>query len=171
MSFRVAPSLAHYQVLPSQFMSSQDARHRSYKLVVGVLIFANEKVLLLQRSATERHYPNIWELPSGKVEPEDATVLDAAARECLEETGLTITEFTGQGKGFEYGIDGRKTLQLNFKVEVRNEDEVTINPDEHQGYKWCTKKEVGEVGGTEATLDILKDTFSGLRGNQSGKAI
>ena len=162
MSFRVSPSLTHYQVLPSQFLSSQGACYRSYKLVVGVLIFADEKVLLLQGAATEGHYPNIWELPSGKVEPEDATALDAAARECLEETGLIITAFTGEGKTFEYGIDGRKTLQLNFKVEVRKEDEVTINPDEHQAYQWCAEKDIGEVGVTDATLDVLKDAFSRL---------
>jgi len=159
MSFHVTPSLAHYRVLPSQFLSSQDARHRPYKVVVGVLIFADEKVLLLRRAATERHYPNIWELPSGKVEPEDATILDAAARECLEETGLTITAFTGEGKPFEYGIDRRKTLQLNFKVEVHKEDEVTINLDEHQAYQWCSEKDVAEVDVTDATRDTLKDAF------------
>ena len=80
-------------------------------------------------------------------------------------TGLTITEFITEGKSFEYGIDGRKTLQLNFKVEVSKEDEVTINPDEHQAYRWCAEKDVGEVGVTDATFDVLKDAFTELHGN------
>ena len=159
MSFRVSPSLAHYHISPWQFLSSQDAQHDSHKVAVGVLIFADEKVLLLHRASTERHYPNIWEFPSGGVEAEDPTVLDAATRECLEETGLIVTAFTGQGKSFEYGIDGRKTLQLNFKVEVRKGDEVTINLDEHQAYQWCGEEDVAEIGVTDATLDILKDAF------------
>src|SRR5205085_3112569 len=61
--FPCRPGLARYYVLPSQFMSSLDTPRRSFKLVVGVLIFANEKVLLPQRAAKEHHYPNIWELP------------------------------------------------------------------------------------------------------------
>lgn len=55
---------------------------------MGVVILQKHKVLLFQRSGAERHFPNIWELPSGKVENDDATLLDAAARECLEETGM-----------------------------------------------------------------------------------
>jgi 8-oxo-dGTP pyrophosphatase MutT (NUDIX family) len=160
MTFRVAPPLAHYQVLPSRFLSSIDAQFRPNKLVVGILVFTDGKVLLLHRSAMERHYPNIWELPSGKVDPGDATILNAAARECLEETGLTITEFLAEGKSFEYTIGTRKTLQLNFKAKVRKGDEVIISPDEHQAYKWCAEKDLAEAGVTDATLNVLKHAFS-----------
>lgn len=76
-----------------KFLSSKNGHDRPDTLVVGVLILVNKSVLLLQRAATERYYPNIWELPSGKVEPEDATLLDAAARECMEETGLRSPNF------------------------------------------------------------------------------
>ena len=62
-------------------------------------------------------------------------------------------------------------MQLNFKVEVSKEDEVTINPNEHQAYRWCAEKDVGEAGVTDATFDVLKDAFTELHGNLPVKSI
>jgi 8-oxo-dGTP pyrophosphatase MutT (NUDIX family) len=118
------------------FFNSIPAETRPNKLVVGVLILSSDKVLLLQRAATERYYPNIWELPFGKVEADDVTLLDAAARECLEETGLTVMVFLAEGKSFRYSTGiGSSSLQLNFDVEVQEEDPVIVNPEEHQAYR------------------------------------
>jgi 8-oxo-dGTP pyrophosphatase MutT (NUDIX family) len=47
------------------------------------------------------------ELPSGKVESEDPTLLDAATRECFEETGMTVTEFLEEANSFEHMVKGR----------------------------------------------------------------
>jgi 8-oxo-dGTP pyrophosphatase MutT (NUDIX family) len=92
------------------------------------------RVLLLQRSATERQYPNIWEFPSGKVESWDESILAAAARECKEETALTVPEFVRELKSFEYFVEGRgKMMQLNFEVIVDGED-VVISDEERQAY-------------------------------------
>jgi 8-oxo-dGTP pyrophosphatase MutT (NUDIX family) len=167
MSFRIAASLQSRQISRSNFLNSTPAATRPNKVVVGVLIFLSDKILLLQRAATERHYPNIWELPSGKVEAEDATLLDAAARECLEETNLTVTAFVGEGKSLKYSIPGAgSSLQLNFDVEVREGDPVIVNPEEHQGYRWCDEKEVEMVAVTDAIKDILTDAFD--RRNRNG---
>jgi 8-oxo-dGTP pyrophosphatase MutT (NUDIX family) len=152
------------------FLNSTPTEARPNKLVVGVLIFSSDNVLLLQRAATELHYPNIWELPSGKVETEDATLLDAAARECLEETGLTVTAFVAEGKSFKYSTGkGSSSLQLNFNVEVQEGDPIIINPEEHQAYQWCSEDEIEIVGVTDATKDILKDAFSRRRRISRGK--
>jgi len=160
MTFHVASSLKNRHISCSQFLNS-DTNTRLTKLVVGVLIFSNDKVLLLKRAAAERHYPNIWELPSGKVESEDETILDAAARECFEETGLMVTAFVAEGRSFEYTIAGRGlSLQLNFIVKVREGDSVRINPEEHQAYQWYAEQQIEQVGVTEATMEILKDTFN-----------
>lgn len=160
MSFQVARTLATRQISSSSFLNSVAPDIRPAKLVVGVLVFSNDQVLLLQRAATERHYPNIWELPSGKVESQDATLLHAAARECMEETGLTVTGFVADAKSFEYSIAGRgSTLQLNFNVEVRAGDSVIIDPSEHKSYRWCAGEEIKDIGVTDATRETLKDAF------------
>lgn len=46
------------------------------------------QTLLLCRAATDS-YPLKWEVPGGSVDADDATILDAVARELWEETGLT----------------------------------------------------------------------------------
>jgi 8-oxo-dGTP pyrophosphatase MutT (NUDIX family) len=59
------------------------------QLVVGAVIRHGSDVLLLKRPADD-FMGGIWELPSGKVEP-DETLGQAVAREVLEEAGLTVT--------------------------------------------------------------------------------
>lgn len=160
MKFRTAVSLTHRQVSRSIFLNSTPAESRPNKLVVGVLVFSTDKVLLLQRAATERYYPNIWELPSGKVEAEDDTLLDAAARECFEETGLIVTDFVAEAKSFTYSTgESSSSLQLNFDVKVQEGDMVVVNPKEHQAYQWCTEKDIEKVGVTDSTKEILRDAF------------
>jgi 8-oxo-dGTP pyrophosphatase MutT (NUDIX family) len=161
MSFNVTASLIHRKISLSQFLSS---RAKTTKLSFGVLIFRNDKVLILQRAANGIHYPNIWELPSGKVESKDATLLNAAARECFEETGLIVTEFIKEAESFEYTIEGRGwSLQLNFEVNVREEDDVKICPEEHQAYKWHTEKDIQDTGLTEATKRVVENAFRSHR--------
>ena len=170
MKFRIPGSLAHRQVSRSMFLNSTPAETRPNKLVVGVLIFSSDRILLLQRAATERFYPNIWELPSGNVEIEDVTLLDAAARECFEETALTVTAFVAEGKSFKYSTSkGSTSLQLNFDVEVQEGDHVIVNPEEHQAYQWCSEQEIEMVGVTDATKEILKDSYARRRRTARGK--
>jgi 8-oxo-dGTP pyrophosphatase MutT (NUDIX family) len=161
--FQVAPSLTVFQQSLPQYLLSLPESSRPVKVVVGVLIFSPKpSVLLLQRSATERVYPNLWELPSGKVELDDETLLHAAARECKEETGLEVTEFTAAAESFEYTIEGRgRTLQLNFLANVRDVEEVAVS-EEHQAFGWYSEEEIKEVGVTEATRGILTDGFTKL---------
>ena len=50
------------------------------KLVVGAIIFhptsAVPKLLLVKRAAHETAFPNVFETPGGKVDDEDASILD-----------------------------------------------------------------------------------------------
>ena len=49
-----------------------------------------ERILLLQRAATSKHDPGLWELPGGKMDYGEQ-LPEALAREVTEETGLTVT--------------------------------------------------------------------------------
>lgn len=164
MKFLLSGSSECWQVSLTTFLELTNSENRPVKVVVGVVILQKDKVLLLQRSAAERHFPNIWELPSAKVENDDATLLDAAARECLEETGMMVTEFVAEAKSFEYTIEGRGlTLQLNFIVEA--EGNVGINQKEHQQHGWYTEGEVKQIEVTESTREVLTGAFEWHRRN------
>ncbi|KAI9783516.1 MAG: hypothetical protein M1839_003686 [Geoglossum umbratile] len=107
--------------------------HPNYdRLVVGALIFAHKpfdnraRILLVQRSANERAFPQAWEVPGGSAEGSDPTILHSVAREVFEETGLRLTRFVRQvGEGAEFVTPGRgrngrsrRWMKLSFEVEV-----------------------------------------------------
>lgn len=58
------------------------------KVAVGVLIENGDKVLLVRR--VNEPFKGLWTLPAGFVDREEDPVR-AAERECLEETGLTVS--------------------------------------------------------------------------------
>ena len=100
-------------------------------LAVGAFIFtpveldpsAQLRVLQVQRAATERSFPNLWEVPGGGADEKDPTILHSVAREIFEETGLHLTRFVREvGNGFEFKTGPRHRpkiwLKLTFEIEV-----------------------------------------------------
>lgn len=55
---------------------------------VGVVALKDKSALLVLHGESAQHLTGVWGLPGGRLEPEE-TLLDAAAREFWEETGLT----------------------------------------------------------------------------------
>jgi 8-oxo-dGTP pyrophosphatase MutT (NUDIX family) len=115
------------------------------------------------------------EVPGGKVDDTDKTLLHAAVRELKEETGLVATRVCGKAAEFTFE-DGRPGhqpvtwLKLIFHMEVENL-EVTLDPVEHQRYLFATKEEIEHdlVGGvtlayiSEENKRIKLDAFSLLK--------
>ena len=127
-------------------------------------------LLLIQR-AEEDTFPHFWEIPGGSVEQTDSTILDAVAREVLEETGLRLTRLVEQiGEGLlMWSRRSVPFLRLAFEIEVaeiparmtlthiqpsghREADDsdsgtvhdipVKLNPEEHQNYEWVTEDDL-----------------------------
>ena len=102
------------------------------KLVVGAVIYKNNKFLLLERVPSD-FMGGFVEIPSGTVEDEE-DLLTALAREVEEETGLLVTSVLEYLGSFDYrSSSGKKTRHFNFFVEVED-DEIRLNPTEHQAY-------------------------------------
>jgi 8-oxo-dGTP pyrophosphatase MutT (NUDIX family) len=125
----------------------------------------------LKRAAHEVYFPNVFELPSGKVDPEDLTIKHALAREVQEETGLDITGIIAELKPMVYTTEktvvddtGREILvsksaiQLNYIVSVSNGD-VKLNADEHPESSWATEGELQGLNITSAMRVVIQDTF------------
>lgn len=169
ITIHIPPQL-HHLAIPLQRYLDQNPKYNC--LGVQAYIFTPSpipRVLLVQRSATETAFPNLWEGPGGGAEPSDPTILHSVAREVFEETGLHLTRFTRQvGNGVEF--KGRRKEQwqkLSFVIEVaeippldshhqpahengdaeaRDHIGITLDPAEHQAYKWATEEQIRECG-------------------------
>ena len=141
------------------------------KLVVGAAIIhphqsnpLSPRILLLKRSPTEIHYPNVFEMPGDNVEAKDLNI----AREVEEETGMKVTSIGKRLPDFQYFIeksvvkDGkeelvRKTcLQISFCVSMDGAD-FRVNEKEHSEGVWASRETVeglGDDGGYEEACEV-----------------
>ncbi len=93
-----------------------------------------DEVLLVHRESYDD-----WSLPKGKFEPrEDATVIECAIREVLEETGVRarVSGFAGQTM---YMKNGRPKLVLFWDMAFKRAAKFTPN-DEIAGIAWLATK-------------------------------
>ncbi|KAH7036240.1 NUDIX hydrolase domain-like protein [Macrophomina phaseolina] len=149
--FTVPEDLAGFSVSSHAYLQ----RHTRWQvLAVGALVFNGDRLLLVQRSTTERAFPNLWEVPGGSVDPEDETILHAVSRELQEETGLHVTAINhAVGTGVEFGTGSgerqQNWLKLAFEVETAEAIPIRLDPIEHQNYLWVSEDEVvlGEANG------------------------
>jgi 8-oxo-dGTP diphosphatase len=80
------------------------------EVAVAILVRADGRILLAQRPR-EKVYSGYWEFPGGKVEPGEP-VVDALAREVLEELGVDVTRaYPWIVRRFVYP---HATVRLNF---------------------------------------------------------
>ncbi|KAF1946840.1 hypothetical protein EJ02DRAFT_197846 [Clathrospora elynae] len=137
-------SLQEYAVSEKEYVR----QHPEYDLLVtGAVVFNREgKLLIVQRAADERAFPDLWEIPGGKVDDTDETILQAAARELKEEAGLIATRVVRKVTQITFGErPGRSPttwLKLVFEMDVESTDSVVLDPVEHQKFLFASEEEI-----------------------------
>ena len=130
------------------------------KIVLGGVVVKDGKVLILQRHKDEDIYPEMWELPSGKQEPLEASE-QSLIREIKEETGLDV-EVIMPFSVFNYQIEKpgeiKDSTQINFLVKTLNN--IVILSKEHQNYAWIELSEIEKYNLSDKTKKVIKDGFS-----------
>ena len=98
-----------------------------------VIVFRNDRVLLLRRAPDNEAAPGLWESVSGRIEPgEDPHA--AAEREAREETGLAVR--VGEAPVDAYAMErrGRPMVVLVYRGDAPEGD--VVRSDEHDAHEW-----------------------------------
>lgn len=102
-----------------------------------VVIFKDGNVLILKRSSTDQWMPGHYGLPGGKIEPGE-NILNAACRECKEETNLDINQ---KDLVFLSKISKNKQHAFYYTKKFNGEPKLDF---EHEDYKWINPRDLSK---------------------------
>lgn len=126
---------------------------------VGAVVFKNDKILLVQRAKA----PNAgqWAIPGGRIKPGE-TLQQAAEREILEETGITIRagEPIYSFDVIEKNTDG--SVRFHYVIVDVLGEYVKGKPqpaDDALAVDWVSKKELSVLTVNETTRALLERLF------------
>lgn len=131
------------------------------KIVVGGAVFNKVgKLLILQRSADEEAYPNLWELPGGSREPLE-NCQTTLVRELKEEAGIDVLPIE-VFSSFNYIVQKpdviRDTTHIGFIAELISDTNVVIS-SEHQAFAWIVENEADNYGVSDETKKMIQAAF------------
>lgn len=130
-----------------------------------------EKIFLPKRANTKKFMPGVYELPGGHIDFNE-DIVAGLKREITEELGKQISV----GDPFAV-FTYTNAIKVSHSVEVvyfaqfaDGTDHITLNSEDHSGYKWMSDNELENmlVGGkTEADEEyrLIKKAFALLGGS------
>ena len=121
------------------------------KVVVGGLIYQNEKILICQRKE-EGDHPLKWEFPGGKLKDNENNQ-EALKRELKEELSIEINEMIYFDEYLYEYKKLSKNLKLVFFQIFHFEGEIQNNV--HQQFKWIDISKLGDYDFLEGDLKII----------------
>ena len=130
------------------------------RVAVGAIVFNDNKILLVKRG----HPPaeGIWAIPGGSVKLGE-TLQEAAEREILEETGLTIRAREPAFTFESIHRDDEGAIRYHYVIVDLLADFVGGEPhpeDDALDVRWVAPEELGNINVSKVTLDLLKDQFN-----------
>ncbi len=129
------------------------------RVAVGAVVFKDDKVLLVRRAKPPAEH--VWAIPGGSVEIGES-LREAAEREILEETGVTIRALepvytfdvidrdAGGGVRFHYVI-------IDLTAEYIQG--VPLAGDDASAASWFSSDELATVNVNTRTRELLKSKF------------
>jgi len=111
------------------------------KIVQKAVIKNKDTYLILKRSPHAKTFPEHWDFPGGKLEPNEDPVL-GIEREIREETQLDLKAVIVLGS-YEFDLlDAGYVTHQYVVYETAGKIHDPVLSDEHTDYRWATKKEM-----------------------------
>ena len=117
------------------------------QIVVAGAVIAESRVLVAQRLRPPE-LAGRWELPGGKVAP-DETEPEALARELAEELGVDVA--VGERLGGDVTLNATTTLRAYQVRLIRGEPQ----PHDHRALRWLTAAQLHDIDWVPADRDWL----------------
>lgn len=111
-------------------------------LQVGVkaLVKRGNAYLFLLRSKAFKSGPQKWDIPGGRIEP-DEQLYDALKREINEETGMELTSVAELLAAQDIFVPEKDLRVVRLTYIAEADGDVAVS-DEHESYRWMSLKEV-----------------------------
>lgn len=134
------------------------------KIILAGIVAYRGKILVIQRSADEDVFPNLWEIPSGKREPFEKSQ-DSLVREVKEETGIEVKPIVPVDV-FEFKVEKedeiRDATQISFLCKPVGEPKIKLS-NEHQNFAWIKEDELGKYDLSKESKDVILKAFTLLK--------
>ncbi len=111
-------------------------------LQVGVkaLLQQDGKFLFLRRNKDFKAGPQKWDIPGGRIEPEEP-LEEALAREITEETGLVLKSLEKLLAAQDIFVEVKNLHVVRLTYSASAEGDVVIS-DEHDEHRWMSLDEI-----------------------------
>lgn len=119
--------------------------------VVAGLLRSDGRMLLCHRTPDRSHYPDVWDLPGGRVEPGE-NPLQALTRELKEELGIDVRPPV---KSAWKTLSNEKFQLHIYLVDDWVGEPINAAPDEHDQIRWSTTDEATH-------LDLAHSSYTRL---------
>ena len=129
------------------------------RVAVGAVVFKNNRVLLVRRGQPPSE--DLWAIPGGSVEIGE-TLQEAAEREILEETGITIRAGEPVYTFDAIVRDDNGRIRFHYVIVDLIGDYAGGEPnagDDAIEARWVAAQEMKELQVSPPTLKLLKERF------------
>jgi mutator protein MutT len=101
--------------------------------IVTAVLRQHRRILLCRRTPQREHYPNLWALPGGNIEPGE-TAEQALVRELAEELGIEVA----QPSDHPVAVLDTDTVRMQvWLIESWTGTPTNVAPDEHDHLVWA----------------------------------
>lgn len=138
----------------------EKSKLRGHQVVCSVFIEKDNKFLIVM-------FPRfkVWRVPGGRAEHGEK-LEETLIREMQEEIGIKFknSKFIGFGQDQQYHIKGqRETSRLIMYFHVKTNEEIKLDPDESDAFKWVTLDELKNIDNKEGALKNLFERNKNLK--------
>ena len=129
------------------------------RVAVGAVVFKDNSVLLVRRGQPPSE--DLWAIPGGSVEIGE-TLQEAAEREILEETGITIRAGKPVYTFDSIQRDSAGKIRFHYVIVDLGADYISGDPiagDDAVEARWVTAEEINDLRVSAPTLKLLKEGF------------